>query len=104
MKRFGIIVLAAGTLLFAQFPPHPVTERPKEPEERRLPNGKLQQDEILKAEHQKSLEEVAKLIKLAEDLQSELEKNDRHILSISSLKKAEEIEKLAKRLRERIRK
>ena len=104
MKRFGIIALAASTLMFAQLPPSPATGRDREREERRLPSGKLQQEEILKAEYQKSLDEVAKLIKLAEDLQDELEKNDRHILSISSLKKAEEIEKLAKRIRDRIRK
>jgi len=67
-----------------------------------LPNGKSQQDEILKADHQKDLKDAAQLIDLAEQLKQELEKNDRHVLSISSLKKTEEIEKLAKRIRSRL--
>jgi hypothetical protein len=36
-------------------------------------------------------------------LKEELEKNDRHVLSLTSLKKTEEIEKLAKRIRSRLR-
>lgn len=70
----------------------------------RLPGGKKQSEEILKAEHEKSLAEVKKLRQLAEDLEDELVKNDRHVLSLSALKKTEEIEKLAKRIRNRIRK
>ena len=69
----------------------------------RLPSGKSQQDEILKADHEKDLKDAAALIELAEQLKQELEKNDRHVLSVSSLRKAEEIEKLAKRIRQRLR-
>ncbi len=60
-------------------------------------------EDLLKAEHKKSLEEAGKLLKLAEDLKIELEKNDRHVLSIGAIKKTEEIEKLAKRIRDRMR-
>jgi len=67
-----------------------------------LPNGTSQQDEILKADHEKDLKDAAQLIELAEQLKQELEKNDRHVLSISSLKKTEEIEKLAKRIHSRL--
>ena len=67
-----------------------------------IPNGKSQQDEMLKADHQKDLKDAAQLIELAEQLKQELEKNDRHVLSISSLKKTEEIEKLAKRIHSRL--
>ena len=67
-----------------------------------LPNGKSQQDEILKAEHEKSLKDAAALIDLAEQLKADLEKNDRHVLSVATLKKTEEIEKLAKRIRTRL--
>ena len=69
----------------------------------RLPSGKSQQDEILKADHEKDLKDAAALIELAEQLKQELEKNDRHVLSVSSLRKTEEIEKLAKRIRQRLR-
>ena len=69
----------------------------------RLPNGKTQQEEILKADHERDLKDAAQLIELAEGLKEELEKNDQHVLSLTSLKKTEEIEKLAKRIRSRLR-
>jgi len=73
-----------------------------EPAESRLPNGKNQQEEILKADHEKTIKDAAQLIELAEGLKQELEKDDAHVLSISSLKKTEEIEKLARRIRSRL--
>jgi hypothetical protein len=68
-----------------------------------LPNGKVQRDEILKADHEQNLKDAAQLADLAEQLKQELEKNDRYILSISTLKKTDEIEKLVKKIRSRLR-
>jgi hypothetical protein len=68
----------------------------------RLPNGKIQRDEILKAEYEQNLKDAAQLAGLAEQLKEELEKNDRYVLSISSLKKIDEIQKLAKKIRSRL--
>jgi len=103
MRLRSTLVLALALVAIAQNPP-PQT-RPGEPpptEEIRLPNGKLQRDEILKADYQKSLDDARELSKLAEDLKLELEKNDRNVLSIATLKRTEEIEKLAKRIRDRL--
>ncbi len=72
------------------------------PEEPRLPNGASQREEILKADHRKSLEDAAKLMELTEELKIELEKNDRHVLAVGTLKKLDEIEKLTKRIRGRL--
>ena len=69
----------------------------------RLPNGKLQRDEILKAEHQQNLKDAAQLVDLAEQLQQEIEKNDRFVLPLATLKKADDIEKLAHKIRSRLR-
>lgn len=69
----------------------------------RLPNGKSQQQEILRAEHERSVEDASRLMELSEALKQELEKNDRHIVSIASIKKTEEIERLARRIRGRLR-
>lgn len=69
----------------------------------RLPNGKLQQDEMLKADHEKDVADSRELARLAGELKDEMEKGDAHVLSIGALKKTEEIEKLAKRIRGRIR-
>jgi hypothetical protein len=69
----------------------------------RLPSGRLQRDEMIKADHARNLEDAESLIKLSEDLKSEIEKNTQHVLSVSSIKKTEEIEKTAKRIRSRMR-
>jgi len=69
----------------------------------RLPNGKMQRDEILKAEHEQNLKDAARLADLAEQLKQELERNDRYVLSVSSLRKTDEIEKLVKKIRSRLR-
>ena len=68
-----------------------------------LPNGKSQKQEILKAEHRQNLKDAAELAELAEQLKIELEKNDRYILSMATLKKTDDIEKLAKRISARLR-
>lgn len=77
--------------------------RPGDPDEPvRLPNGKLQRDELLKADHEKGVEDARELARLAGELKDEMEKGDARVLSIGILKKTEEIEKLAKRIRGRL--
>ena len=73
------------------------------PDDMRLPNGKSQRDEILKAEHEQNLKDAAQLSDLAQQLQQDLEKEDRFVLSMSTLKKTEDIEKLAHKIRTRLR-
>ena len=104
MRLLNLLPLALALAMPAQIPsnppPHPRTEESEE--DVRLPNGKLQKDEILKADFQKSLEDARELSKLADQLKSDLEKNDRYVLSIPTLKKTEDIEKLAKRIHDRM--
>src|SRR6202163_1733399 len=95
-------VLAVALALAAQQLPPGRQVPPQPPDEVRLPNGRLQRDEILKAEYQKSLEDARQLSKLADELKLDLEKNDRNVLSIPTLKKTEEIEKIAKRIHDRL--
>jgi hypothetical protein len=68
-----------------------------------LPNGKSQRDEILKVEHQQNLKDAGDLVDLAQQLRLDLEKNDRYVLSMATLKKTDDIEKLVKRIRTRMR-
>ncbi|HET8550387.1 MAG TPA: hypothetical protein VFL57_20395 [Bryobacteraceae bacterium] len=70
--------------------------------EPRLPDGRSQKEEILKQEYQKALDEAGELLKLAEGLKADLERDERHVLSLNTLKKTEDIEKLAKRIRGRL--
>jgi len=62
----------------------------------------LQRQEILKSDYQKSLEDARALSKLADELKLDLEKNDYNVLSLATLKKVDEIDKLAKRIHDRL--
>lgn len=69
----------------------------------RLPNGKMQRDEILKAEREQNIKDAARLVELTQQLQQDLEKNDYTVLSMSTVRKTEDIEKLVKKIRARLR-
>jgi hypothetical protein len=77
---------------------------PANPQDRpKLPNGKSQDDEILKAEREQNIRDAAKLVEMAGSLKADLEKTDRFILSMDTLKKTDDIEKLVKKIRDRLR-
>jgi hypothetical protein len=101
MRRIAWLGWPAAAVMLVLWAQEP-QERP-EASPTRMPNGKLQIDEILKDDHEKSLRDVGQIIKLAEEIKTDLEKNDRHVLSIGAIRRTEEIEKLARRVRGRIR-
>jgi hypothetical protein len=105
MKKPLLLLPLAVGLVFSQIDaplrPH---RQPEDPSEAKLPNGKSQQEEILKADYQKTLQDASELVRLAEQLQDDLIKEDRHVLSLASLKKTEDIEKLARKIRTRLKK
>src|SRR4051794_24810162 len=101
MRRSSIllVLLAFSLSLDAQRP-----RRPGDPDEPpRLPNGKLQQEEILKADHEKDVSDARELARLATELKDELEKGGAQVVSLASIKKTDDIEKLAKKIRGRLR-
>jgi hypothetical protein len=99
-----VFLLGPGNVRSAAAPEQQSQTVPNHPEEEtRLPNGKLQRDEILKAEHQQNLKDAAQLVELSEQLREDIEKNDRYVLSVSTLKKTDDIEKLVKKIRSRMR-
>jgi hypothetical protein len=100
MRCLTVWLLAAG--LAAQTFPGANPRPDKRDEPVRLPNGKLQSEEILKEEHLRSLKDSSELKKLIEEFHEELEKSDRHVVSVSMLKKLDEIEKRTKRIRGRL--
>jgi len=69
----------------------------------KLPNGKSQKEEILKAEFEQNTKDAAQLTELAQQLQQDIEKNGYSVVSMSTVKKTEDIEKLVKRIRSRLR-
>jgi hypothetical protein len=100
LKAVCLVTLVAAAL--SQTIPPPEIP-PKEEPDRKLPNGKSQNEAILKAEYQRTLKDAALLVELSQSLENELKSNDSHVLSLASLKKAEDIEKLAKRIHSRLR-
>jgi hypothetical protein len=84
----------------AQAPPGFETSPPHD--DGKLPNGKDRAQEILKAEHERTLDDARQLVSLSQALQKELEQSGAFVVSMSELKKTDEIEKLARRIRSRM--
>lgn len=85
---------AAVTRALAQFETRPPRAEP------RMKQSQVEQ--ILKADHEDSTHDAAKIVELAKELQLEIEKNDRHVLSLKAMKLTEQIEKLTKKIRGRM--
>jgi hypothetical protein len=104
LPRMTLILTAALLLQAQQGPPSldRTTIPEVAPDDVRLPSGKLQRQEILKSDYQKSLEDARALSKLADELKVDLEKNDYNVLSLATLKKVDEIDKLAKHIHDRL--
>jgi hypothetical protein len=92
--------VAAG-LLLAAFAQQPSLDD-RQAEQKRLPGGKLQSEEILKADHEANVKDLESMQKMITAVLDDLKKNDRHVLSVQSLRQLEEIEKSARRVRGRM--
>jgi hypothetical protein len=105
--RFALIVflslsfLAVPAWQYAQNgPPRDRDMEDKQPP--RLPNGRTQRDEILKADYGHNIEDVGEIVRLAEDLKANLEKNTQYVFSLQDVKRLDDIEKLTRRIRSRM--
>lgn len=100
MKK-GIYIaafLVCMSPLLAQFGPprRQQTEQERELEQRREKEAnKKRQDEIR--------DDTQKLYQLAGELKDAVDKSNEHVLSLDVVKKAEEVEKLAKKVKEKMR-
>lgn len=83
--------------------PFPNDRNDRKDGDTRMPDGKSQQIAIAKDAHKQALEEAKKMLALAEELKTELEKSGAYVVPLNTMKKAEEIEKLARRIRGRLR-
>lgn len=121
----SLCIIATSTCLVAfairsaalQDPPPGAILRPWQPPDAvRIPNKNDQMEmqeqqqqqkktnyEIANAERKKQIaEDAAKLLELATDLKKEVDKTDKDLLSITVIRKAEMIEKLAKGVKEKM--
>jgi hypothetical protein len=68
----------------------------------KLPNGKSRNNAIARDEHKKALAEAAQLVTLSEQLRDEVQKAGEYVVSVAAVRKTEEIEKLARKIRGRL--
>jgi Zn-dependent oligopeptidase len=106
-RRRALLTLLLSPTLSAQgqFPadqrrPDPFPKLPEE--DRKLPNGKSQKDAIAKQNHEQSLKDANDLVEAARSLRDELQRAGTYVVPLNSVKKTEEIEKLARRIRGRL--
>ena len=76
-------------------------EKPKDPLEEKMEH---QREKAMNKDRQTTLQkDTDRLLKLATELKESVDKSNEHTLSLDVIKKAEEIEKLAKSVKERMR-
>jgi hypothetical protein len=96
MRYLGLFLLTVCVLL-AQSP------SVKDESEVKLPNGKSQKDEIIRVDYERNLRDAGQLARLSEEIKDDLEKGDRYLVSTKTLKKLDDVEKLSKDIRQRLR-
>jgi hypothetical protein len=105
MKRCILFTTLVSVFAFAQVQRPDRPELPAPPgrsDNVRLPNGKLQRDEILKADQERNLADAAELARLAAEVKEDIEKNDRYVVSVKTLKKLDDIAKLTRNIHGRL--
>ncbi len=101
---FAAPFLSAQSKGTASLTPPPLLDANPEqkPGEIRLPNGKKQLDEILKQDFERNVKDARELTDLARSFEEDLEKNEAFVFSLADLKKLDDMEKLTKRIRGRM--
>jgi hypothetical protein len=106
-RRAVLVSLGASAVLASQEQPQqqqpqPGSSLPNPDKDEKLPNGKSRNNAIAKEEHEAALKDTNQLIAIAQQLKDELEKAGDYVVPFSSVKRTEEIEKLARRIRGRL--
>jgi|SRR5580658_259662 hypothetical protein len=104
MRRCILFTTLVSVLALAQGPQRgpDLPSDPGRSDNVRLPNGKLQRDEILKADQERNLADAAELARLAAEVKDDIEKNDRYVVSVKTLKKLDDIAKLTRNIHGRL--
>ena len=63
------------------------------------PNAPATPAKLLKYQHEETLKDIDKLVKLATEVQDEVEKAGENVLPLNTLKKLEEVERLSRKIR-----
>lgn len=104
-------MLFAPLLTLLAFPAAAQTNPPSLPQKILLPGGpkiertedKIRREENLRADHEQNLKDAARIQELARELERDLKEYTYATMPASSRKTSEEIERLAKRIKQRLR-
>ena len=105
MRRAVLLLLFTVFAANSQYDHQPGNAPPSpfgSPPDAKLPNGKSQLEAILKQDHERDLKDAAQLSELAQSFEEDVRRQDSHVLALGSLKKLEEIGKLAHRIQARM--
>ncbi|HZU23857.1 MAG TPA: hypothetical protein VE998_13580 [Terriglobales bacterium] len=96
----GALFFTSATLLAQGPPAFPREDRPESSEDARL---RRERDKALNQKRQEDLKrDTDRLFKLAGELKAEVDKTSENVLSLDVIKKADEIEKLARSVRDKM--
>jgi len=100
----SLAVMTAGMTMVAQERPPRLGEppTPRDTPDFKLPNGKSQREAIVKDDYKKNVEDAAQLVRLSQEVQEDLDKGDANVVSVKTLKKLDDIDRLAKGIRGRL--
>jgi type IV secretory pathway VirB4 component len=97
-----VVVLAGGLVLFAPASPAAASQY----ETHQDPTQKEMQERMTRAANKKRQEDIRedteKLFQLATDLKAAVDKSNENMLSLDVVRKADEVEKLAKKVKEKM--
>jgi hypothetical protein len=96
MRHLVLFLLTVCVLLAQSLP---IKDEP----DMKLPNGKSQKEEIIRMDYERNLRDAGELARLAGEIKDDLEKGDRNLVSLKTLKKLDDVEKLTKDIRQRLR-
>ncbi len=71
-------------------------------EAERQPDSPIPRSKLLKHQHEEVRKMAARLVELSGEVEDDLQKQGENVLPLNTLKKLDEIEKLARKIRDRI--
>jgi uncharacterized protein YlxW (UPF0749 family) len=90
-----LLIVVAGSIAVAQFVPPPPSQAEKDMHAQQLKEANKKRQQDLK-------NDTDKLFQLATELKAAVDKTNENMLSLEVVRKADEVEKLAKRVREKM--
>jgi hypothetical protein len=111
-RRWLLRIVSGGALIAGELRTQTIDQQnppsddrlklPDNNDDQRLPDGRSQKNAIAKQQHERALRDADELCGIAGELREELRKAGDFVVPVSAVKKTEEIEKIAKRIRGRL--